>query len=63
MANKSHLVSLAFGMEVIILTDIGVPILRMATHETKNNNARMEMHLEWVDENREAKTIHMASYH
>lgn len=57
------LFALAFGMEVIILTDIGVPTLRMAAHETKNNSARMEMHLEWADENCEAKTIHMASYH
>ncbi|RVW69498.1 hypothetical protein CK203_066448 [Vitis vinifera] len=56
------LFALAFGMEVIILIDIGVPTLIMAAHETKNNSARMEMHLEWADENREAKTIHMASY-
>ena len=57
------LFALAFGMEVIILIDIGVPTIRMATHETKNDSARMEMHLEWANENREAKTIHMASYH
>ena len=57
------LFALAFGMEVIILTDIGVPTLRMAAHETKNSSAQMEMHLEWADENYEAKTIHMASYH
>lgn len=57
------LFALAFGMEAIILTDIGVPTLRMAAHETKNNSTRMEMYLEWADENQEAKIIHMASYH
>lgn len=46
-----------------LFTNIGIPTLRMATHEMKNNSAQMEMHLEWTDEDREAATIHVASYH
>lgn len=35
----------------------------MVANEMKNNSAQMEMHLEWMDEDRKAATIHAASYH
>ena len=55
--------SLAYDMEAIISTKIGMPIVRTIIQEKRNNSTHLEMHLDQADKDRKAITIQIASYH
>ena len=55
--------ALAYDMEVIISTEIGMPIVRTTIQEKKNNNRHLEMHLDWADKDHKAIAIQTTSYH
>ena len=57
------LFALAYDMEAIISTEIGMPIVRTTIQEKRNNSTHLEMHLDWVDKDRNAIAIQIASYH
>nr|CAN61771.1 hypothetical protein VITISV_041899 [Vitis vinifera] len=54
--------ALAYGMDAVIPTEIGLPTIR--TDATKQNDANTELgrNLDWADEVRESATIRMADY-
>lgn len=55
--------SLAYGMEVVLLIEIEMVTTRTIVQETRDNNANVERHLDWLDEGQKATTIWIASYH
>ena len=54
--------ALAYGMDAIIPTEIGLPTIR--TEAVKQDNASVEVgrNLDWADEVRESAVIRMADY-
>lgn len=54
--------ALAYGMDAVIPTEIGLPTIR--TDATKQNDANTELgrNLDWADEVRESAAIRMADY-
>ncbi|RVW64957.1 hypothetical protein CK203_041857 [Vitis vinifera] len=54
--------ALAYGMDAVIPTEIGLPTIR--TDAAKQNDANMELgrNLDWTDEVRESAAIRMADY-
>ena len=54
--------TLAYGMDVVIPTEIGLPTIR--TDAAKQNDANTELgrNLDWTDEVRESAAIRMADY-
>ena len=54
--------ALAFGMEVVIPTEIGMPTVRTTMQESRSKGQDLERHLDWVDEERETATIRMDFY-
>lgn len=56
--------SLAYEMEVVdLLIEIEMAITRTIVQETRDNNANVERHLDWSEEEQKATTIWIASYH
>ena len=53
--------ALTYGMEVVIHTEIGLPTIRTATPEPKNEGS-ITRELDTIDELREAAAIRVASY-
>ena len=49
--------ALAYGMEIVILTQIRLPTVRTIMQELEANEGSLEMHLDQVDEEREATTV------
>ena len=54
--------ALAYGMEVVIPTEIGMPTIRTIMQESRAKGQDLERHLDWVDEERDTATIRMAFY-
>ena len=54
--------ALAYDMEVIIPTEIGLPMVKTIVQESEINEGNLEMYLDWVDEEREVGAVRMASY-
>ncbi|KAL6347565.1 hypothetical protein AAG906_026090 [Vitis piasezkii] len=55
--------ALAYGMEVVIPTKVGVPTARTTVQEQKDNDEELIRHLDWADEVRGKTAIRMASYY
>ena len=53
---------LAYGMEAITPTKIGMPTAKMTVQGQRNENQELERHLDWVDKTRRNAAIRMASY-
>ena len=49
-------------MEVIIPTEIGLPMVKTIVQELEINEGNLEMYLDWVDEECEVGAVRMASY-
>ena len=54
---------LAYGMEAIILTKIGMPTAKIAVQDQMDNNEELIRQLDWADEMRGDETIWITSYH
>ena len=54
--------ALAYGMDVIIPTEIGLPTIRTVVQGQKNENLQLERNLEWADEVKENASIRMTAY-
>ena len=54
---------LAYGMEAIIPTKIGMPIAKIAMKDQMDNDEELIRQLDWADEMRGDETIWIASYH
>nr|CAN66079.1 hypothetical protein VITISV_018658 [Vitis vinifera] len=52
-----------YGMEVIIPTEIGMPIVKIAVQDQKNNDEELIRQLDWADKMWGDVTIRMTSYH
>ncbi|KAL6340252.1 hypothetical protein AAG906_040688 [Vitis piasezkii] len=55
--------TLAYGMEVIIPTEIGISTAKIAMQYQRDNNKELIKQLDWADEKQEATTIQIAFYH
>ena len=55
--------TLAYRMEVVILTEIGMPIVRTTVQDQRDNDEELIRQLDWADEIREDAAIRMTSYH
>ncbi|RVW26627.1 hypothetical protein CK203_099263 [Vitis vinifera] len=60
--NRKHSLRLAYGMDAVIPTEIGLPTIR--TEAAKQDDASVELgrNLDWADEVRESAAIRMADY-
>ncbi|RVW15713.1 hypothetical protein CK203_075385 [Vitis vinifera] len=54
---------LAYGMEAIIPTKIGMPTTKIAVQDQMDNDEELIRQLDWADEMRGDETIWIASYH
>ncbi|XP_034697291.1 uncharacterized protein LOC117923162 [Vitis riparia] len=54
--------ALAYGMDAIILTEIGLPIIRTEAGSQDDANAELGRNLDWADEVRETASIRMTNY-
>ncbi|RVX03739.1 hypothetical protein CK203_023101 [Vitis vinifera] len=54
--------ALAYGMDAIIPTDIGLPTIRTEAGRQDDANAELGRNLDWTDEVRETTSIQMADY-
>ncbi|KAL6312785.1 hypothetical protein AAG906_005958 [Vitis piasezkii] len=54
--------ALAYGTNVVIPTEVGMPIARTAVQGQRNEDDELARHLDWADEVREAASIRMAAY-
>ncbi|RVW24127.1 Gypsy retrotransposon integrase-like protein 1 [Vitis vinifera] len=54
--------ALAYGMETIIPTEIGLPTVRTDAAKQDDANAELGRNLDWTDEVRESAAIRMADY-
>ena len=55
--------ALAYRMEAIIPTKIGMPTAKIAMQYQRDNNDELIKQLDWVDEMQGDTAIQMASYH
>ncbi|WKA04744.1 hypothetical protein VitviT2T_022753 [Vitis vinifera] len=53
---------LAYGMDVVIPTEVGMPTARTAIQGQRNEDGELARHLDWADEAKEAASIRMAAY-
>ena len=53
---------LAYGIDVAIPTEMGMPTALIAMQGQRDKGQEIERHLDWVDEVRESVAIQMASY-
>ena len=56
------LFTLAYGIDVVIPTEIGMPTALTAMQGQRDEGQELERNLDWVDEVRESAAIRMASY-
>ncbi|RVW62194.1 hypothetical protein CK203_064421 [Vitis vinifera] len=61
-ANRKHSLRLAYGMNAVIPTEIGLPTIRTETTKKDDANAELGRNLDWADEVRESTAIRMADY-
>ena len=54
--------ALAYGIDVIIPTKIGMPTARTAVQGQRNEDDELARHLDWANETREATSIRIAAY-
>ena len=54
--------ALAYDMEAITPTEIGLPMVRTIVYESETNEGNLKMQLDWADEEREAATVQLTSY-
>lgn len=54
--------ALAYGMEVVITIEVGMPTTRTVVQGQRDNNQELERQLDWADEIRGNAAIRMASY-
>ncbi|WJZ96647.1 hypothetical protein VitviT2T_015311 [Vitis vinifera] len=54
--------ALAYGMDAVIPTEIGLPTIRTEARRQDDANAELERNLDWTDEVRETASIRMADY-
>nr|CAN64574.1 hypothetical protein VITISV_003431 [Vitis vinifera] len=54
--------ALAYGMNAVIPTEIGLPTIRTETTKKDDANAELGRNLDWADEVRESTAIRMADY-
>lgn len=54
--------ALAYGMDVVIPTEIGMPTARTAAQDHGNEEDELLRHLDWTDELREAASVRMTAY-
>ncbi|RVW57895.1 hypothetical protein CK203_111595 [Vitis vinifera] len=55
--------ALAYGMEAIIPTKIGMPIVKTIVQDQRDNNEELIRQLDFIDKLREDAAIRIASYH
>ena len=54
--------ALAYGMDAIISTEIGLPTIRTEARRQDDANAELGRNLDWADEVRETASIRMTDY-
>ena len=54
--------SLEYGMDAVIPTEIGLPMIRTAVQGQKDENLELERNLNWANEVRENASIRMVTY-
>ena len=54
--------ALAYGTNVVIPTEVGMPTARTAVQGQRNEGNELAKHLDWADEAKEAASIRMAAY-
>lgn len=54
--------ALNYGVDAIILTEIGMPTARTAVQGQRNEHTELAKHLDWADETREAASVRIAAY-
>ncbi|RVW29859.1 hypothetical protein CK203_087413 [Vitis vinifera] len=54
--------ALAYGMDAVIPTKIGMPTARTAVQDKRNEDMEHTKHLDWADEIRESESIRMTVY-
>ncbi|RVW51967.1 Transposon Tf2-8 polyprotein [Vitis vinifera] len=54
--------ALAYGMDAVIPTEIGLPTIRTEVGKQDDANTELGRNLDWVDETRETASIRMADY-
>ena len=54
--------ALAYGTDVVIPTEVGMPTARTAVQGQRNEDDELARHLDWADEAREAASIRMVAY-
>ncbi|KAL6323402.1 hypothetical protein AAG906_038673 [Vitis piasezkii] len=54
--------ALAYGMDAVIPTEIGLPTIRIEAAKQDDANAELGRNLDWADEVRETASIRMADY-
>ena len=62
MSNRNTLFALAYGMDAVIPTEIGLPTIRTEAGRQDDANAELERNLDWADEVRETASIRIADY-
>ena len=54
--------ALAYGMDAVIPTEIGLPMIQTVVREQSDESTKLEKNLDWTDEVRENASIRMADY-
>lgn len=54
--------ALAYGMDAVIPTKIGMSTARTAVQDKRNEDMELAKHLDWADEIRESESIRMTVY-
>ena len=54
--------TLAYGVDAVIPTEIGMPTARTAVQGQRNEDMELMRHLDWADETREVAVVRMAAY-
>lgn len=56
------LFALAYGIDAVVPTEIGMPTARIAFQGQRNEDMELTKHLDWADETRETTSVRMATY-
>ncbi|GFZ06593.1 hypothetical protein Acr_18g0007630 [Actinidia rufa] len=54
--------SMVFGMELVIIVEIGMPSFRTSNFSKENNETKMRLNLNLLDEKREKANLHQATF-
>lgn len=54
--------ALAYGMDAVIPTEIGMPTARTAFQGQRDEEGELSKHLYWADETREAASVRIVAY-